>query len=252
MDCNMSDNGMQLEIYGRVFTIKTSSCGYNCDEADDVTVYLLAEAKGTFLVGKRIAVFSREVVSRHKFKVSYDWAVGMRRRLSDIKVPAFPYMVMGCDGGFTELRAGGYDGSVHYRWWSGAPDGWEELDSFAWGVISLFNVLCKLEEQYGDNVPELLRVCPVAGIGFAEGAEKAMEGLNVGDRIELVREKDNRYDANAVAVWAGVRIGYVPRKCNADLAAMMDEGRKLEARVLSVDLGTAQPSMELALFMAQG
>jgi len=133
----MSDNGMQLEIYGRVFTIKTSSCGCSNDEADDVTVYLSAEASGTFLAGKRLRVFDREVVSRHKFKVPYDWAVDMRRRLSGIKVPAFPYMVMGCDGGFTELRAGGYDGSVHYRWWSGAPEGWEALDSFAWSVISL-------------------------------------------------------------------------------------------------------------------
>ena len=247
----MSDNGMQLEIYGRVFTIKTLSCGYPNDENDDVTVYLSAEEKGTFLAGKRLRVFDREVVSRHKFKVPYDWAVGMRRRLSDIKVPAFPYMSMGCDGGFTELRAGGYDGSVHYRWWSGAPEGWEELDSFAWSVISLFNMLCKFEEERGDGAPELLRTCNVAGIGFAEGAGKAIEGLNVGDRVELVREKDNRHDANAIAVYAGVRIGYVPRKCNADIAAMMDEGRIFEARVLSVDLDAPQPSMEIALFPTQ-
>ena len=247
----MSDNGMQLEIYGRIFTVKTSSCGYHCDDADDVTIYLSAEEKGTFLVGKRIAVFSREVASRHKFKVPYDWAVGMRRRLSDIRVPAFPYMTMGCDGSFTELRAGGYEGSVHYRWWGEASDGWEELDSFAWSVISLFNIFCKLEEQCGEDAPELLRVCPVAGIGFAEGAEKAMEGLMVGDRLELVREKDNRHDANAIAVWSGVRIGYVPRKCNADLATMMDEGRKIDARVLSVYLDAAQPSMEVALFLSK-
>ena len=248
----MSDSGMQLEIYGRVFTIKTSSCGYPNDEADDVTVYLSAEEQGTFLAGRRIRVFNGEIVSRHKFKVPYDWAVGMRRRLSDIKVPAFPYMSMGCDGGFTELRAGGYDGCVHYRWWSGAPEGWEELDSFAWSVISLFNVLCKYEEERGDGVPELLRICNVAGIGFAEGADKAIEGLNVGDRVELVREKDNRHDANAIAVLAGARIGYVPRKCNADIAAMMDEGRTLEASVLSVDQDAAQPSMEIALFLVNG
>lgn len=244
----MSDNGTQLEIYGRVFTIKTLSCGYPNDENDDVTVYLSAEEKGTFLAGKRLRVFDREVVSRHKFKVPYDWAVGMRRRLSDIKVPAFPYMSMGCDGEFTELRAGGYDGSVHYRWWSGAPEGWEELDSFAWSVISLFNMLCKFEEERGDGVPELLLTCNVAGIVFAEGAGKAIEGLNIGDRVELVREKDNRHDANAIAVYAGVRIGYIPRKCNADIAAMMDEGRIFEARVLSVDLDAPQPSMEIALF----
>ena len=250
-DNGFSDRGLRPEIYGRVFTIKTSSCGYPYDEADDVTIGLSAESKGTFLVGKRYRVFDGEIVSRHKFKVPYDWAVGMRRRLSDIRVTAFPYMAVGCDGGFTELRAGGYDGSVHYRWWSGAPEGWEELDSFAWSVISLFDILCKLEEQYGKDIPELVRVCPVVGIGFAEGADKAIEGLCAGDRIELVREKDNRHDANAIAVVAGVRIGYVPRKCNADMAAMMDEGRMCEAKVLSVDQDADKPSMEIAVFLAK-
>ena len=91
----------------------------------------------------------------------------------------------------------------------------------------------------------------MAGIGFAEGAGKAIEGLNIGDRVELVREEENRHDANAIAVYAGVRIGYIPRKCNADIAAMMDEGRIFEARVLSVDPDAPQPSMEIALFPTQ-
>lgn len=249
MDRAMSDNELRYEIYGRVFTVKTSSCGYDIDEAQDVTIGLMAESKGTFLVGKRYRVFDREIVSQHKFKVPYDWAVGMRRRLLDIKVPAFPYMSMGCDGGFTELRAGECGGGVRYKWWCGVPDGWEELDSFACDVISLFDVMCKFEEQRGGNVPELVRVCPVAGIGFAEGAGKAIEGLCTGDSLELVREKDNRHDANAVAVVAGVRVGYVHRKCNADIASMIDEGRMFDARVLSIGQDESQPKMEIALFL---
>ena len=49
-------------------------------------------------------------------------------RLSAIKIPAFPNHQMGCDGGFTELEVGGYEGKSHFRWWSGPPQGWEELD----------------------------------------------------------------------------------------------------------------------------
>ena len=245
----MSNNELRDEIYGRVFTIKTVSCGYDGDDAQDVTIALMAEARGTFLVGKRYRAGERALAARHKFKVPYDWAIAMRRRLEDIKVPAFPYVSMGCDGGFTELRVGGYEGGAHYRWWSCAPNGWEELDAVAGSVIALFEALCRLEEQYGDKAPELVRVCPVAGIGFAEGAGKALAELEVGDKLELVREKDNAHDGNAVAVVAGLRLGYVPRKCNADIAAMLDEGRTLEARALAIDLDGPQPRLDLAIFL---
>ena len=50
------------------------------------------------------------------------------KTLSTITLPAFPEHAMGCDGGFTEIKMGGYDGQSHYRWWSCPPKGWETLD----------------------------------------------------------------------------------------------------------------------------
>jgi len=57
--------------------------------------------------------------------------------LSALHIPAFPEHRMGCDGGFTELEVGGYEGKSCYRWWSGAPEGWEELDEVTQGIIDL-------------------------------------------------------------------------------------------------------------------
>ena len=74
----------------------------------------------------------------------------------------------------------------------------------------------------------------LAGFRHYEGGE-AWRNMAVGDRLQLVREGDNPYDANAVRVeWRGVKLGYVPRRDNAAVARQMDRGAPLEARVASL------------------
>jgi len=72
---------------------------------------------------------------------------------------------------------------------------------------------------------------PLAGFRHHDAAE-TWRHLTVGDRLQLVREEDNPYDANAVRVeWRGVKLGYVPQRDNAAVARQMDRGTALEARV---------------------
>ena len=72
---------------------------------------------------------------------------------------------------------------------------------------------------------------PLAGFRHYDGGE-VLRDLKPGDRLELVREPDNPYDANAVRVeWRGVKLGYVPRRDNAAVARQMDRGAALEARL---------------------
>ncbi|OGA23463.1 MAG: hypothetical protein A3I02_13115 [Betaproteobacteria bacterium RIFCSPLOWO2_02_FULL_67_26] len=72
---------------------------------------------------------------------------------------------------------------------------------------------------------------PLAGFRHHDGRE-IWRDMKVGDRLQLVREPDNPYDANAVRVdWRGVILGYVPRRDNAAVARQMDRGAALEARV---------------------
>lgn len=78
--------------------------------------------------------------------------------------------------------------------------------------------------------------CPVAGIGFHD-IEEIWPELYVGAKLALVREAKNKHDKNAVAVaLAGdydgdpenfdfdFILGYIPRKNNATIAAMLDMG----------------------------
>ena len=92
-----------------------------------------------------------------------------------------------------------------------------------------------------DPAPEYERKvileCPVAGIGFHD-INDIWDELYVGAKLALVREPKNKYDRNAVAVALAddydesapedfdfdFILGYIPRKDNAAIAAMLDMG----------------------------
>lgn len=79
--------------------------------------------------------------------------------------------------------------------------------------------------------------CYVAGVGYHD-IEDIWEDLHVGDEVALVRHRGNSHDENAVAVamadeyfgdpddfdFDNCILGYIPKKCNPQLAAMLDMG----------------------------
>lgn len=72
---------------------------------------------------------------------------------------------------------------------------------------------------------------PLAGFRYHAG-KVLWEDMRVGDRLHLVREPDNPHDASAIRVeWRGHKLGYVPRRDNAQLARQMDHGAAVEARI---------------------
>lgn len=63
----------------------------------------------------------------------------------------------------------------------------------------------------------------IVGSNFVK-AEEFIKTLAVGTEVVLVREPTNAFDPNAVAIWAeGRKVGYVPKKSNAILAAFIDQ-----------------------------
>jgi hypothetical protein len=88
------------------------------------------------------------------------------------------------------------------------------------------------------SVKLLVQSSPLAGFRHHEAALVWPE-LARGDRLDLVREPDNPYDAKAVRVeWRGHKLGYVPRRENHALAWAMDRGEPVTARISK--LGTAK------------
>lgn len=100
----------------------------------------------------------------------------------------------------------------------------------ALAVLALAAVLATPSARAADAVIIVQR-SPLAGFRHYDGGE-VLRDLKPGDRLELVRERENPYDANAVRVeWRGVKLGYVPSRDNAAVARQMDRGAALEARL---------------------
>jgi len=75
---------------------------------------------------------------------------------------------------------------------------------------------------------------PLAGYRHYDG-NRVWRDIRVRDRLQLVREPDNPYDASAIRVeWRGYKLGYVPQRDNAAVARQMDRGAALEARVTAL------------------
>ncbi|MBS1161306.1 MAG: hypothetical protein H6R15_3725 [Proteobacteria bacterium] len=95
-------------------------------------------------------------------------------------------------------------------------------------MLSLLGWLPLAEAQ---SIRLLLQNSALAGSQYYALAEWWPE-LKVGDRLELIREPDNRHDRHAIRVeWRGHQLGYVPRAENRQLAAALDRGERLGARL---------------------
>lgn len=81
------------------------------------------------------------------------------------------------------------------------------------------------------GVRVLVQSSPLAGSQYY-GADSLWPALQPGDVLTLHREPDNRHDPKAVRVeWRGAKLGYLPRRENAAVAAALDRGEILEARI---------------------
>lgn len=77
----------------------------------------------------------------------------------------------------------------------------------------------------------LVQSSPLAGYNYHQAAA-VFAAMRPGDALALVREPDNPHDARAIRVdWKGHTLGYVPRAQNAALAAALDEGAPMTARI---------------------
>lgn len=84
------------------------------------------------------------------------------------------------------------------------------------------------------TVKMLVQRSPLAGFQYYAGAA-LWERLRVGDALTLIREPDNPHDPRAVRVeWRGVKLGYLPRAENEAVAAAMDRGERVTARIAAL------------------
>ncbi len=97
------------------------------------------------------------------------------------------------------------------------------------GLLLLVSGIGLLQAQ--ERIRILVQSSPLAGSQF-HALTTLRPQLQVGDRLDLVRERDNPHDPLAIRVeWQGHKLGYVPRKENRAVAEALDRGEVLEARI---------------------
>ena len=81
------------------------------------------------------------------------------------------------------------------------------------------------------HVRILVQSSPLAGFQYY-GAKILWDEMREGDRLALVRERDNPHDPFAVRIdWRGTKLGYLPRSDNRAVAAEIDKGTPIGARI---------------------
>ncbi len=96
-------------------------------------------------------------------------------------------------------------------------------------LISL--LLLVAASTQAQTIKVLVQSSPLAGFQYHQAGELWPE-LRVGDALTLVREPDNPHDRNAVRVeWRGRMLGYLPKSENRSVAAEMEGGTVVAARI---------------------
>ncbi|MBV8723676.1 MAG: DEAD/DEAH box helicase [Candidatus Eremiobacteraeota bacterium] len=77
----------------------------------------------------------------------------------------------------------------------------------------------------------------LAGVSF-EGRQDVIAGLPGGAPLELRRQPENEYDANAIAVYYGaLQLGFIKKGIARHIAPLIDEGERYNASVASITGG---------------
>lgn len=90
------------------------------------------------------------------------------------------------------------------------------------------------------NVKQFQKVyllqCFVRGFQYYEGP-KIIKKINKSGLVELVREPDNSYDSNAIAIYFNqLKIGFIPRESNELLSTLLDtELLQLQAEITHIE-----------------
>lgn len=68
-----------------------------------------------------------------------------------------------------------------------------------------------------------------------------LKSLGAGDELEVKRDADNKYDANAIGLWhGGHHLGFVAKEVAEEIAPLMDEGMEFRCFIHSF-LSTIKP-----------
>ena len=103
-------------------------------------------------------------------------------------------------------------------------------------VMRICRDMGSIIQEAGDKDDVFLMRTFVTGTYFIKDIRIIVRDLKEGDEVRLVREPDNEYDSNAIKVLSdkGLKMGYIPKNMNRDLAKILDIGIQIRAEIESL------------------
>lgn len=90
----------------------------------------------------------------------------------------------------------------------------------------------------------------LAGTQFVSDITDFISTLNNGDRLELIWEKNNPFDSNAIKVLADdKKLGYIPRNKNQDLIFLMEQEYKIFAMLKRITWKTEFVNIKVLVYI---
>jgi hypothetical protein len=101
----------------------------------------------------------------------------------------------------------------------------------------------KLQERLRDRIERSFNFV-IAGLSHEDRYSRVIQYCHEGDEINLQREPNHPYDANAIRILApgGHEIGFVPRYFAEEMACLLDEGKPYVARCTKILGGKMGPA----------
>lgn len=93
--------------------------------------------------------------------------------------------------------------------------------------------------------------CYIAGTTYRENIAEIAERLEIGAVLRLQREPENKFDAQAIAVYdaANNLLGYIPRAKNEILARLLDSGKRLSAKLIDKKMRGDWQRLDIEIFL---
>ncbi len=90
----------------------------------------------------------------------------------------------------------------------------------------------------------------LVGMYWLDNRSELKRSISVGSCVSIVREPDNKYDKNAIAIHNrnGDKLGYISKLQNEELAFLLDEGLGFTAEVQRLKVKTTGASAILTVF----
>ena len=103
------------------------------------------------------------------------------------------------------------------------------------GGAGLFFLPANAENNVPGKQKIMLANIFISGFQYYDGPEVA-DMLETGLILKLNREPHNRWDRNAVEIFAGeAKLGYIPRNENNTIARLLDSGIHIQAMITDLD-----------------